>query len=346
MKKKAALTILGISFLIYGIIFAVDHLADAAISPTPEITPDAATIEKAKNDFLSNICASHGGVNCSIIRPDAAIICNDGTRDESTIIYAVPQCQNAVLSTVEQESDFMARSGCSPPSEMGCFNEQSYQNLYQKLQNAGLASSRLGQGELTQCRQEIADYTQKNNDYLLCLKENNRPALNLYGDRLVLPILKAFFCPMLYGYNATYDLEADICSCNAGYFMSGGQCQEANQICRSQHGQNSLAQNGNCYCRSGYQLNTATSECELKPTATSKTPVMIPTPIITTRITDNFTVDENYSSPEPLPSPYEFSTPEITSRPKITDTKSSPNFVSRMLNSIGSAIKNIINLFK
>src|SRR3989344_5109718 len=133
MKKKAALTILGISFLIYGIIFAVDHLADAAISPTPEITPDAATIEKAKNDFLSNICASHGGVNCSIIRPDAAIICNDGTRDESTIIYAVPQCQNAVLSTVEQESDFMARSGCSPPPEMGCFTAQSYMAITQHM---------------------------------------------------------------------------------------------------------------------------------------------------------------------------------------------------------------------
>ena len=131
MLRNVLISTLAIIFILYGVIFAVNQLANATSSLTPQATPDAATLEKAKNEFLANICSGHGGVNCSVLNSDASVVCNDGTVDESLpTIYAVPQCQQAIENAANQQSDFMDKSGCYPPSEMTCTTEQSYQNLY------------------------------------------------------------------------------------------------------------------------------------------------------------------------------------------------------------------------
>ena len=76
------------------------------------------------------VCTEHGGVNCTILNPDASVTCKDGTTDESVpFIYAVPQCENEIEASTQEQFDFMTKSGCSPPSEMGCINVQSYNSL-------------------------------------------------------------------------------------------------------------------------------------------------------------------------------------------------------------------------
>src|SRR3989338_11701790 len=160
------------------------------------LTPDPATIEKAKNEYLANICAGHGGVNCSILNKATSIVCNDGTIDESlSTIYAIPQCQKTIEDIATQQSDFMAKSGCFPPSEMTCTNDLSYQNLFKHLNASGSAYSELGKNELAQCRKQISDYTRDNKNYKQCLINHGQPQFEPSG-RIVLPILKAAFCPL------------------------------------------------------------------------------------------------------------------------------------------------------
>src|SRR3989344_3436984 len=197
MPRKRLTLIIALLFSFFLVTFSL------AANPTP----DPATIEKATNEYLANICAKHGGVNCSVINQGASIICNDGTIDESlSTIYAVPQCQKIIEDLANQQSKFMAESGCFPPSEMGCFSEQSYQNLYKILTASRLANSELGRNELVQCRQQIADYQTKETNYRQCLAKNNNSAFALSG-KSVLPMLKTIFCPIFYGNESSYDYD-------------------------------------------------------------------------------------------------------------------------------------------
>ncbi|OGM99125.1 MAG: hypothetical protein A2817_00295 [Candidatus Yanofskybacteria bacterium RIFCSPHIGHO2_01_FULL_39_8b] len=301
---------------------------------TIQPTPDAATIEKAKNEYLAKICSGHGGVNCSIVNSDATVVCNDGTIDQSlSTIYAVPECQKTLEEMATKESDFMAESGCFPPSEMTCINEQSYQNLYKHLASSGLANSELGKSELSQCRQQITDYIFKDQNYRRCLTNNGQANFNLSG-KAGLPILKAIFCPIFYGNNVSYGYDTDLCVCDNGYFMSNKQCVNANKICQSKYGDSSFAQNGNCYKPS------------LSPTST--TPILTSSPLVPSiprakvtlpRQEESFPlIRSTTSSPlaQILPN-------QIKLENNSTDT--SKNFLLIIFHKISSGIKNIIRLF-
>ena len=281
---------------------------------------------------FANICSNHGGVNCTILNPDASITCNDGTIDKSLSIYFLPQCQEAIRDTVKQQSEFMAKSGCMPPGEMACINEQSYQNLYKILTASKLATSELGKSELTQCRQDISDYQAKNQDYKQCLNENNNPQFDLPTNRLVQPILKIFFCSVFYGDNSSYDPDADLCLCDNGFFMSNGKCIQASLICQSKYGSRAYAKNGNCL---------------VSQNTTAPRPTILATPI-----TKNITVTP-LQSPSTLPAPYYFmptSTPElyeVLPVPEIVtkQTIQPPNFFKVILGAFVSGIKKLLRLF-
>ncbi|MDO8496542.1 MAG: hypothetical protein Q7S43_03770 [bacterium] len=320
LKKKVPL-ILALLFSFFLVTFSL------AANPTP----DPATIEKAANEYLANICAKHGGVNCSIINKDASIVCNDGTIDESlSTIYAVPQCQKTIEDLANQQSDFMAESGCYPPSEMACVSEVSYQNLYKILIASGLANSELGRDELAQCRQQIGEYSVKNTDYKKCLIENNNSQFDVSSARFVQPLLKVIFCPIFYGPSTSYNSDADLCSCDNGYFMSGGKCVEATKICQSKYGPGTSAQYGNC----------------------SK-PVSVPTPIsleelpsASPRITPSSFTGQNSSTLRPTiqssQSPVPSDQSELESNPATTINTS---FITRIVTAIISKIRNIFKLF-
>jgi hypothetical protein len=320
LKKKVS--------LIPALLFSF-FLITSSLAANP--TPDPATIEKAKNEYLANICAKHGGVNCSIINKDASIVCNDGTIDESlSTIYAVPQCQKTIEDIVTQQSDFMAKSGCFPPSEMGCFSEQSYQNLYEILTDSKLVSSELGKSELIQCRQQIREYSVKNADYKKCLTENGNAQFDVSSARFAQPLLKVIFCPIFYGPNTSYNSDADLCSCDNGYFMSGGKCVEAIQICQSKYGPGASAQDGNC----------------------SK-PVSVPTPIFleklisaSPRMTPIPFTSQKASMPSPTLQSYRGPVPsgqsELENNPA---TIINTNFITRIVTTIISQIRNIFKSF-
>ena len=220
----------------------------------------------ASDGFSDKICENNGGINCSILRDDASITCNDGTVDDAYIIYSIPQCQKTIGDIVNQQSKFMADSGCLPPSEMTCVSDQSYINLWKKLNASELADSELGKSELTQCRQQIKDYAAKNKNFKQCLAINGNSKFSLPTNRLLQPMIKALFCPIFYGNNSFYDDGADLCVCDNNYFMSGGKCVEASLICRSIYGSNVYAQNGNCLIA--------------KSTLTQKPAEQIPTPLV------------------------------------------------------------------
>ncbi len=315
-------------YLIFTLIFSL-FLVTFSLAANP--TPDPATIEKAKNEYLANICAKHGGVNCSIINKDASIICNDGTVDESLpTIYAVPQCQKTIEDLANQQSDFMAKSGCYPPSEMGCFSEQSYQNLSKILTASGLVNSELGRGELTQCHQQIGEYSVKNADYKKCLIENNNSKFDVSGARFVQPLLKVIFCPIFYGPNTSYNSEADLCSCDNGYFMSGGKCVEATQICQSKYGSSASAQGGNC------SRPASTPTPIFLENLPSASPRIIPSPFTgPNSSTLHLTLR---SSQSPIPSDQS----ELENNPAATINTS---FITRIVTTIISKIRNIFKLF-
>ena len=178
------------------------------------------------------VCINHGGPNCSILKDDASVTCNDGTVDETYSIYAIPQCRENIDSRAQKEFDFLNNSGCYPPSEMECVSETSYQKLQKYLSAKGLADSELGKNELLLCREQVSIYESKNEDYHQCLKENNKSEFEL-SSKVLLPTLKAIFCPFFFGENSTYNETTDMCSCEDGYFLSEGQCTEATQICKT-----------------------------------------------------------------------------------------------------------------
>ncbi len=347
MDKKPGfylLLIIGVAFLLYGVIFAMDRIANAAANPTPSNSPpDAQTMQKATTEFLAKICSNHGGINCSILDEVGSIHCNDGTIDESLpTIYAVPQCQKTIESIVNGQSDFMAESGCYPPSEITCFNEQSYQNLTKIFTNSKLVDSELAKNELAQCRQEMAIYQARNAEYRQCLTENNKSDF-VSPSKMMVPILKVIFCPVFYGERASYDDEADLCICDSGYFKSNGKCADASFICQSKYGYDASAQNGDCHVP------------PKKPATFTPTPYIAPT--ISTRIIPPV----SRASPTPIFSPsLPVSTPNLsevqprkdlvsqTTTPSTMtqeETALKPNPISWFFNTIMSGLKNILNLF-
>lgn len=336
MPKNYLITLLAIVFLLYSIVFAIDRFVNAATDLKVNGPPDTQTIEKLTAEFMAKICAGHGGVNCSIINDDASVVCNDGTIDKLyPTIYAIPQCHKTIEDITDQQSDFMAKSGCFQPSEMTCINEQSYQNLYKILAASGLADSELGRNELTQCRYDIDIYQAKNADYKRCLSENNNSQFDLPNDRLVLPVLKAVFCPMFYGNNVSYDLETDLCVCDSGSFMSGGKCTDASLICQEKYGPGAFAQKGNC----------------IKPALVPKETA--PTPTIQPKINSapSAVLKPTYQTIEPAPAPYISTLPEIATepdnQPALTNPADKPKTggaIRNIISSIISGIKNILKL--
>lgn len=299
-------------------------IAQTTIQPTP----DQATIERAKNEFMANICANHGGINCSIIRPDAFVVCNDGTVDESHLIYTIPACHESISNIIDQESNFMVESGCYPPSEMGCFSNESFENLTQILKSNRLIDSELGKEELNQCRNQIRDFNYKNEDFKQCLVKNNRPQFNPSGKNIV-PLLKAIFCPIFYGDHSSYDFDNNLCLCDSGYFMLNNVCTDGLSICQTKYGSGALVKNGNCIVSSPTPIKQSGG--------TEPTPFMPiyhtpPNNISTTNISNLNT--EHYPQGNMAP---EVSQIQNFNQPKI-------NIFKNMLNSIISNIKNLFEL--
>ncbi|MDP3792904.1 MAG: hypothetical protein Q8Q89_04230 [bacterium] len=299
--------------------------------------------------FEAPVCKDNKGVNCSIIRPDASVVCNDGTVDDSYIIYGVPECQKTIEAMDEQQSSFMEQSGCFPPSEMICINEQSYQSLYTVLNASGLANSELGKNELAQCRQQIGEYTLKKKDYNQCLSENNNPEFTLPSAIFIKPLLKAIFCPIFYGDNVSYDYEADLCLCDQGYFMSNEKCEGASLICQSKYGPTAISQNGNCYCKEGYRLNTNKNRCVLveqliKP---SSAPVPIPTkkPNPPPTISPPLQIVKQISTPKATPQPTKDFSSSNQSQTAENLIQTKPSFITKIFTTFISGIKNILKLW-
>lgn len=310
---------------------------------TIQPTPDSAIVEAAKADFMAKICAGHGGVNCSIFNPDFSIVCNDGTVDESLLsIYSLPQCRETIENLTDQQSDLMAQTGCYPPSEITCIDQGSYNNTLQRLSSLGLVNSEFGRIELGECRNEINIYQSKNTDYKQCLAKNNIAPINLPGDRLALPILKAIFCPMFYGKNTSYDSDIDLCVCDMGYLKYRGTCQSESSICKIKHGPGFIAQNGNCV--QSAQITAKTPE-PLSPVQTTILPVPSgtaqnnPYPVASLTIqvsTDLKNLDEQNKNQNISESPPSIKVPDISPQ----------NILKNIINSVVSGIKNIFRIFE
>lgn len=253
-------------------VFGIDFFFFESLAQTRQPDIDTETREKITTEYLAKICSGHGGVNCSIVNPDTAIVCNDGVIDNSLIsIYAVPQCQETLKNISKRQSDFMAESGCFPPSELRCINEESYRSLYRNLSASRLANSELGRNELAQCQKQIGGFAQDNKNYRQCLKNHGQPNFELSG-KAILPILKAVFCPVFYGNKSFYNQDTDLCQCEKGYFMDNEQCVEASQLCKSKYGSSFFAQNGNCRQEVTYPKITPLTE-KLSTITSSETPL-------------------------------------------------------------------------
>lgn len=282
------------------------------------------------------ICVDHGGVNCTTINPDALAVCNDGVIEESTFIYAVPECHKTLEDTANQESDFMARNSCYPPSEMGCFSEQSYQNLHKILTTSGLANSELGKNELAQCRQQITAYALKERDYRQCLFDSGQTQFNLSG-KAGLPILKAVFCSIFYGDKSSYNSDIDLCLCNTGYFIHNDQCVQADKICQDKYGPRASAKNGNCVMPS---VASAFIKSLISPKAgqPKDNPKLLGVPLTTPEL------DTIYPAQTPL-------LPEIITSPSPTEISNNlgqeieKSFVKNIVNSLISGLKKMLKLF-
>lgn len=331
-----------LGFLLVTVILLIIFKSEGYVNSTSDIP-----IQPPPPTF--DICSNHGGVNCTILNSDASVVCNDGTIDQSFFIYAVTQCQQTIEDIGRQESAFMNTSGCIPPGEMGCINEQSYKNLSGKLADSLVLNSELGRSELAQCRQQIKNYTVKNTDYQQCLAKNNNPQFNLPGNRLFQPILKAVFCPIFYGEHTTYDYDSDLCLCDNEYFLSNDKCTSASSICQTKYGLNAYAENGNCSCNKGYQFNNTRTQCIAKQQARINSP---PTPTISP---GNPIQTYSKIAVTPLANP-----PASTVIPKLQSAPIAPppsqpikgssafntniNFMIRIFNTFLSGIKNILNL--
>src|SRR3989344_6827743 len=291
-------------------------------SPTPSATPPP-----------YEACVDHGGVNCSVLRPDASVVCNDGTINASFTIYAVSQCQESIQVKFNREFKQIGDTMCYPPSEMGCSREQSYQDLKKIHSASGLVNSELSKDELAICRKQIQNYQLRNNDYNKCLVENNLSQFELAGPKLIRPVLKVVFCPIFFGDNSSYDENGDLCVCDKGYFLSetpdfyGSQCLDASLICKSKYGQNSYAKNGSCIApRTSLPIYNT-------PPITPVTTKRAPLPSISTVIGPYPTTTKSYAlTPLPILS-------ETISVPAPAHPKTEPNLFKLIYNLLASGVK-------
>ena len=280
------------------------------------------------------VCAGHGDVDCSVIKPDASVTCKDGTTDNSIpFIYVVPQCQNEIESLTQEQADFMTNSGCFPPSEMGCMNVQSYNKVWERLKAVGLENSELGKNELKECDQQTREYQKGNADYQACLAENNNPNFNLPGNKLVQPLLKSIFCPIFYGHS-TYDPNSDMCFCDEGYFLFNKSCVKANLICQSKYGSDYYARSGNC----AVQKSTLSPPTSSSP-APSPQKTFNPNPKSSSypEIVPDIFVSPTKLPPILLPHPIPSTPYENIDAPVVT----SGNFMVWMLNKFANFFKKI-----
>lgn len=320
------------------VFYSLDSLAQ-----TSQPTPNPAVVEAAKTEFMAKICAGHGGINCSTFNSDFSVICNDGTADESLLsIYSVPQCREIIENLTNRQSDLMAQTGCYPPSEITCINQDSYDNTLQRLNSLGLVNSEFGRIELGECRNEINIYQSKNTDYKQCLQKNKIAPINLPGDRLALPILKSIFCPMFYGKNASYDSDIDLCVCDMGYLKYNGACQSESSVCKIKHGPGFVAQNRNCVQSTQTAAKTPEppSSVQIKtPPVSSVTLKNSPYPVASLTVqvsTDLTTLEEQNESQNTSEPPPPIKVPDISPQ----------NVFKNIINSVVSGIKNIFKIFR
>jgi hypothetical protein len=340
MVKKNLIFLSIITVFVTVVLFATSFYSSISTAQTVQPTPDPATIEKATNDYLADICKDHGGINCSAINSDYPIVCNDGTVDESLIsIFSVPQCQESINNLVNEQSDLMAETGCYPPSEITCISQESYNSTYQRLNSLGMANTELGRIELAECWKEVLDYQTKNNDYKLCLSENKIAPIDLPTDRLVLPILKAVFCPMFYGVNSTYEPYSDLCVCDEGYVKNNGTCLAESSICQLNYGTDSYAQGGNCIkptlalINNPRQAPLQTNNTPLPSVTVSTSPTSSSNPPIQTFPSPPIVNEQYQNISEPPP-------------PIIVPDISPQNIFKNIFSSIASGIKNIFRIFR
>lgn len=302
----------------------------------------AITTPEIKYDDL--VCKDHGEVNCSIINPDGSPTCNDGFNDKQYFIYAVSYCQDTLKKITDEQSDLMAKTGCYPPSEMTCTNNESYSNLLSYLNSLGLVNSELGKGELEICKQEILAHDVRDADYKLCLSENNIEPFLPIGEKMILPVMKSIFCPMFYGKNSTYNPELNLCLCDNGYFKNGETCTEASEICKLKYGSSSYARDGNCVTPQSTSKNLSPTPFLNTPTTTT------PTPQSSSQDNDIFYTDDNYYQVQNMDNSHEseeFTDEQTESLKPLTLELFSPfNIIKGILSSIASGIKNIFSILK
>jgi hypothetical protein len=258
-------------FLIQAVLFVAILIFPGFTQITAQSLPNLVNLDDVP------ICADHGGVDCNITHPKAFTVCKDGTVDESFIIYTVPQCRDELEAKTKDDSAFLTKSGCFPPSEMGCISTKSYNNLYNELNKIRSVDSELSQIHLSVCSGEIDLFNSLNARYKQCLIDNGRPDF-IPSGRETLPLLKSIFCPAFYGENSKYDFDVDLCLCNDGYSMTsgsqlsgGGQCVKESQVCSLKYGSNSYIKDGDCFCREGYEFNESNSGCILQNKVDIKT---------------------------------------------------------------------------
>lgn len=297
-------------------------------------------------NFKLSICGDHGGVDCSVINPDASIVCKDGTIDDSFFIYGVRECQKAIETLADQQAEFMAQSGCIPPTEMICTSDQSYENLYQHLSDLGLVASELGKKELSQCRRQIEEYSVKDKEYRQCLSDNKNREFHLIGSEYSKPLLKTIFCPIFYGNNSYYDSGADICLCDAGYFMSDGECKEASSICQLEYGPASVAKNGDCSCKDGYRQNTSQAQCIPVEQTLEESPKLRGAPSSTPKISYPGTLPMPSSIIAPLPSGDEQDRLKPLFKKPDNQIKPKQNLAVKIFSGFVQSIKSLVKLFR
>ena len=327
MSKKISL----ISFFILAVGLTIFLSFGHAIGSS---SSNAVVPEELKPEF-AKICSGNGGINCSIIRADGFVVCNDGKINQSNLIYAIPECHETLTRIADQESELMAKSGCYPPSEMGCFEEKSFSNLSARLKSSGLLNSELGKEELSQCHSQITEYNRKNIDYKLCLIQNGQSQIN-YSGKTILPILKAAFCPIFYGDKSSYDYDSDLCICDSDSFMFNGRCTDQSLICRTKYGSGVSAENGNCLCQTGYQFDQIKTSCiKTTPVPTHKPAVTYLPKITITQPTTRTENNNTFYSPKPT-----IPTPNIS--PEMNYENSS--FIGKLINSFKTAFRNMLKL--
>ena len=307
MNGVARISSISIVFFSLLAFYLIPNLGTSAQGPTPSLSPISPP--------PYNFCNKHGGINCLVINGDASVSCNDGVIDHESVILTVSECTKPIDDEVHRQSNQMADAFCYPPSTMGCFERQSYQNLSKIISDAGLSNSELAKDELDQCDQQLATYQSKYIDYQKCLSANNIKPSIFTENTLVQPLLKNAFCPIFFGNNSHYDSSSNLCICDSGYFMSRGSdltsisCKSPQLLCQDKHGLNTAYKNGSCITKSAPVPTVSLKPSPARsPLATfiastprinvAVSPKISGTQVITPRINP-----PNQPSPEPQSSP-------------------------------------------